>query len=513
MHADPEAFAAEVARLCRPGRGRRLRRYLADLAELYRLQLATFIDRNLDSPLDLLGPELLHAGPPRRLPAGCPGTSTRYFADDRLRRLFSFQALYAGVSPFRAIAAYAVIAQLDIGAGRLAPGGRDRRRAPARWPPRPPTPGSSSATGRAVAELEVVGTRVTGVRLADGDRLPADAVVVTTDQPWRLVPGLRAPAPAGRTRRPAWPCTSGVRAELPGQAHHTISFGAAWEQVFDELTRDGRPDERPQPAGQHAVGHRPVAGPRGRAGAQRRGADPEPRPAQRRQPRPRLGDARPALPRRDARPSWRPAAGPASPTRSRSRSWPPRSTGPRRAWPPARRSRWRTPSARPARSGPRRSPAAARRTWCSPARRCSPGVGVPMVLISGRLAAERITGPVRVTPSTRRPRQPAAAARRRLPALRGDRRPARQELPPGHPAAHPRPPPGGARALRRRPHRRRPRRPARRRPGRRPRRLVARGARRAGRRLVRRPGPAGAGAHLPPLRHPASSTWSTSSPR
>jgi phytoene desaturase len=33
----------------------------------------------------------------------------------------------------------------------------------------------------------------------------------------------------------------GVRAPLHGQAHHTISFGAAWRQVFDELTREGRP--------------------------------------------------------------------------------------------------------------------------------------------------------------------------------------------------------------------------------------------------------------------------------
>ncbi|MGQ4818931.1 hypothetical protein ACQ1ZK_17665, partial [Enterococcus faecium] len=32
---------------------------VADLAELYRLQLNAFIDRNLDSPLALLGPELL----------------------------------------------------------------------------------------------------------------------------------------------------------------------------------------------------------------------------------------------------------------------------------------------------------------------------------------------------------------------------------------------------------------------------------------------------------------------
>src|SRR3712207_9110334 len=57
-----------------------LRRYLTDLAELYRLQLSTFIDRNLDSPLDLLGPELValaRRGGFRRLSRYVE----RYFAD------------------------------------------------------------------------------------------------------------------------------------------------------------------------------------------------------------------------------------------------------------------------------------------------------------------------------------------------------------------------------------------------------------------------------------------------
>ncbi len=241
VHADPDAFAAEVERLCGPGEALALRRYLAGLAELYRLQLTTFIDRNLDSPLDLLGPELITLA--RR---GGFGRLSRYversFADDRLRRLFSFQALYAGVSPYRAVAAYAVIAQLDIGAGV--------------WHP----VGGIAAVPRALAdaaadagvefrygtdaELEVDGPRVTAVRTSDGERLAADAVVVTSDQPWRLVPGLRAP------RRPVWSpsCVAlhlGVRAELPGQAHHTISFGESWRGVFDELTREGRPMSDP----------------------------------------------------------------------------------------------------------------------------------------------------------------------------------------------------------------------------------------------------------------------------
>jgi phytoene desaturase len=238
VHADPDAFAAEVGRLCGPAEATALRRYLADLAELYRLQLATFIDRNLDSPLDLLGPELLALA--RRGGFGRLSRHVeRYFADDRLRRLFSFQALYAGVSPFRAIAAYAVIAQLDIGAGVWHPMGGIAA-VPDALAAAAADAGVTFRYGATVAELETSGPRVSAVRLADGDRLPADAVVVTTDQPWQLVPGLRGP------RRPVYSpsCVAlhvGVRTELPGQAHHTISFGGSWRGVFDELTRDGRP--------------------------------------------------------------------------------------------------------------------------------------------------------------------------------------------------------------------------------------------------------------------------------
>jgi phytoene desaturase len=238
VHADPDAFAAEVAALCGHAEADALRRYLADLAALYRLQLSAFIDRNLDSPLDLLGPELVAL-----VRRGGFGRLSRhvekYFTDDRLRRLFSFQALYAGVSPFRAIAAYAVIAQLDIGAGVWHPIGGIAA-VPHALAAAATDAGVTFRYSATVAELETSGRRVAAVRLADGDRLPCDAVVVTTDQPWRLVPGLRSP------RRPVYSpsCVAlhvGVRSELADQAHHTISFGKSWRGVFDELTREGRP--------------------------------------------------------------------------------------------------------------------------------------------------------------------------------------------------------------------------------------------------------------------------------
>ncbi|MGY1623257.1 phytoene desaturase family protein [Geodermatophilus sp. SYSU D00965] len=238
VHADVDAFAAEVAAVCGPAEADALRRYLADLAALYRLQLDTFIDRNLDTPLDLLGPELVQLV--RRGGFGrLSGHVARFFTDDRLRRLFSFQALYAGVSPYRAIAAYAVIAQLDIGAGVWHPVG-GMAAVPRALAAAAVDAGVAFRYDTGVERLDLSGRRVTGVVLDDGERLPADAVVVTVDRPERLVPGF------ARRRRPIYSpsCVAlhlGVRAEVPGQAHHTISFGAAWREVFGELTRDGRP--------------------------------------------------------------------------------------------------------------------------------------------------------------------------------------------------------------------------------------------------------------------------------
>ena len=47
----------------------------------------------------------------------------RFVTDERLLRVFTFQALYAGVPPQRALAVYAVIAYMDTVAGVYFPRG------------------------------------------------------------------------------------------------------------------------------------------------------------------------------------------------------------------------------------------------------------------------------------------------------------------------------------------------------------------------------------------------------
>jgi len=80
------------------------RRYVGLVTRLYRLQMRDFIDRNFDSPVDLVGSSLAKLVALRGFSRLAP-TVARYFRDERLQRVFSFQAMYAGVSPTRTVPA------------------------------------------------------------------------------------------------------------------------------------------------------------------------------------------------------------------------------------------------------------------------------------------------------------------------------------------------------------------------------------------------------------------------
>jgi phytoene desaturase len=109
VHSDRDAMAAEVERLAGPQQAQGYLRLRDWLTRLYQVEFDGFIAANFDSPLSLLTPQLARLaalGGFRRWDR----VVKRFIADDRLRRIFTFQALYAGVPPQRALAVYAVIA-------------------------------------------------------------------------------------------------------------------------------------------------------------------------------------------------------------------------------------------------------------------------------------------------------------------------------------------------------------------------------------------------------------------
>ncbi|GAA2494887.1 phytoene desaturase family protein [Streptomyces thermolineatus] len=241
VHTDPDAMHAEVRRFAGDAEAAGYLRLRAWLEELYRVQMRTFIDANFDSPLGLLGRDLA------RLAAlggftGWDGRISRFLADERLRRLFSFQALYAGVPPHRALAAYAVIAYMDTVAGVYFPRG-GMHAVPQAMADAAAAAGAEFAHGTAVDSLErSPAGRAVAVRTRDGRRIPCDALVLTCDLPevHRLLGRApRRPVPL-RYAPSAVVLHAGTRRTWPDLAHHTLSFGAAWRGTFDELTRTGQ---------------------------------------------------------------------------------------------------------------------------------------------------------------------------------------------------------------------------------------------------------------------------------
>jgi phytoene desaturase len=174
-----------------------------------------------------------------------------FFDDERLQRIFSFQAMYAGLAPYEALSLYAVITYMDSVEGVYVPQGGMH----------------AMATGLAAA-VEQAGVvirydapvtrilrngdgRVTGVELGDartgsgGERVAAQAVVCNADLPvaYRtLLGGVEAPRVARRGKySPScvlW--VAGVNGLPPADAaHHNIHFGHDWDGSFRALINDG----------------------------------------------------------------------------------------------------------------------------------------------------------------------------------------------------------------------------------------------------------------------------------
>jgi len=210
-------------------------RFADHVERLYDAVMPRFIDHNLDGPASIIGPALARVaalGGFRRLGP----LVASFFEDERLRRAFSFQALYAGVSPARALGLFAVISAMDIGHGVFYPRGGMHA-----------VPAAMADAARAHGVCVSLGERVERIEQqpaghlvhTDARTLTTDAVVLTAEPAHSLA--LLGRAPRRRTT-PSPSCVllaAGVRGLPPGSAHHRIHFGRTWDEVFADLA-EGR---------------------------------------------------------------------------------------------------------------------------------------------------------------------------------------------------------------------------------------------------------------------------------
>ncbi|WP_045383351.1 phytoene desaturase family protein [Mycobacterium kyorinense] len=240
VHSDQERMTAAITEFAGQEQAAGYRRLRAWLTHLYRIEFDGFIAANFESPLSLLTPALA------RLAAiggfrNWDSMVKRHITNDRLRRVFTFQSLYAGVAPHNALAAYAVIAYMDTIAGVYFPHG-GMRALPDAMAAAAADAGVRFCYGSTVTKLDNATGRITAVHTEQGERIPCDAVVLTTELPHTYALLGRTP----RRLRALRPSPSavvvhvGCRQISPPTRHHTILFGDAWHQTFTDIIDHGR---------------------------------------------------------------------------------------------------------------------------------------------------------------------------------------------------------------------------------------------------------------------------------
>jgi len=238
VHADTKAMEQEIREKVSATEAAGYRDYVDFVTKLYKYEMNDFIDRNIDSPLNLLTPNLarlIALGGFRHLQPKV----NQFLKDPRLQKVYSFQAMYAGVSPQQALAIYAVIAYMDSVNGVFFPKG-GMHAVPRALAAAAQKHGVKFVYGSSVTSLEKTGSRVTAAITDKGERYECDAIVMNPDLPvvWKELLG-KEPLSIKRLKYSPSCVTLlvGSSKRYDHLAHHNIHFGDSWDGVFDELIK------------------------------------------------------------------------------------------------------------------------------------------------------------------------------------------------------------------------------------------------------------------------------------
>ena len=236
VHADTKRMQEEIATKISPSEAIGYGKYVDFVTKLYKYEMNDFIDRNIDSPLNLLTPnlaKLVGLGAFRHL---APKVN-QFLKDERTQKVYSFQAMYAGVSPQQALALYAVIAYMDSVNGVFFPKG-GMHAVPRALAAAAQKHGVTFKYNTTVTSVEHSNGRATAVLTEDGRRITGDTFILNPDLPVAYRDLLGSTPRRVKTLKYSPSCVTllvGTKKKYDHLTHHNIHFGKSWEGVFDEL--------------------------------------------------------------------------------------------------------------------------------------------------------------------------------------------------------------------------------------------------------------------------------------
>lgn len=242
---DNEDTKREIERLF-PGQGRAMDVFLKKEKARFKSLLPAF-QRDFSDPVRSLRPDLLPALPHLSLGSSVFDNLKRYFTDEKLALLFSFQSKYLGMSAWECPGAFAMLSYMEHEHGiyHTIGGLSEIPRAFARAAE---DCGARIHTGTPVKQLLLDGRKVTGVELENGEKVYADSVIINADfghAMTHLIPdGALKKYTREKLESMKFSCSTfmmhlGVdkRYDLP---HHSIVFARDYKKNVDEIFKLNR---------------------------------------------------------------------------------------------------------------------------------------------------------------------------------------------------------------------------------------------------------------------------------
>ncbi len=236
IFSNPHEMEVEIAKKISSEEATGYRNYVDFVSKLYRYEMKDFIDRNIDSPLGLLTPNLA-----KLIAIGGFGKLApkveQFMKDPRLQKVFSFQSMYAGVSPQQGLALYAVISYMDSINGVFFPRG-GMHALPRALAGAAAKHGVDIRYDTTVTRIEHSLGRASAVITSADERIPCDVAILNPDLPvaWRELLGKTPRRISHLKYSPS--CVTllvGSHKDYSHLAHHNIHFGKAWNETFHQL--------------------------------------------------------------------------------------------------------------------------------------------------------------------------------------------------------------------------------------------------------------------------------------
>ena len=232
------ATMAEGLERLEPGSSEAYFRFLAEAGGMYRVSRSHFVERNFRTAAEFFTPRHLKLVLEVKALKNLYKNVSTYFKDDRLRRAFSFQTMYLGISPFASPAVYSLLPYTELVQGI--------------WFPMGGMYAIVEALGRVADDLGVTvrlgapvdrvvyrDGRASGVRLEDGEVVAADVVLINADLPYAYESLLGEHA-TSRYMKKKFTASAvmvylGCDRRYDHLPHHNAVFGEGYRETFTTI--------------------------------------------------------------------------------------------------------------------------------------------------------------------------------------------------------------------------------------------------------------------------------------